>query len=206
MKNIGITAFARRQLNVAQESAMGGFTGQGGPLLDILGSYPEEEAKPGFAPFVLIVEIHKEDLKWFLGTFRKAHAGEGITVRMEARREGENPVPVQYLVGQKEAPEAARVILYSREQLEKEGAAEGLDGWVEWAVVSINMGPADEPVAPWTMLRNWAASRHPDAPDAKGGSPHYKDVSDEEFIKLLAQSMLYWADRGRVVPSLPPEA
>jgi hypothetical protein len=202
MKNIGITNFARRQLGVNQDSPIGGFTGDAGTLLDIIGSYPESEAKPGFAPFVREVEIHPEDLGRFLGTFREAHAGETLTVRMESRREGELPVPVAYLIGEKEVPEAARIILYSREQLAAEGEEEGLDEWVEWGVVSINLGPVEEPMAPATMWRNYWASRGD--PRGKGGSPHWKDRSDADFLKELARSEAYWAPRGRCVRALPP--
>jgi hypothetical protein len=203
MKNIGITRFAQRQMSVTQESALGGFTGSGGAILDILGTYPEDEMKPGFAPFVRVVEIHSDHLGMFLGTFREARDGETLMVRLEARREGELPVPVQYLVGDKEPPTAARVILYSREQLEKEGEAEGLDEWVKWAVVSINLGPADEPMQPATLWRNYWYSRNPDDPLGKGGSPHFKGKTDEEFIKELDRACRYWQNRGRVVRELP---
>ena len=203
MKNIGITQFARRQIGINQDSPMGGFSGSGGALLDILGGYADKEAKPGFAPFVRIVELHKEDLKWFLGTFREARPGETILARMESRREGELPVPVQYLLGDKEVPEAARVILYSRDQLEKEGHAGDLDDWVEWAVVSINLGPADEPMQPATLWRNYWASRDPEDLRGKGGSPHWKDRSDADFIAELDRATRYWANRGRCVRKLP---
>ena len=202
MKNIGVTRFAQRQMGITQESSIGGFTGKAGPLLDILGSYLEDEAKPGFAPFVRVVEIHPENLHWFLSTFREAREGETLTVRLEARREGELPVPVSYLIGDKEPPAAARVILYSREQLEKEGEAEGLDDWAEWGIVSINLGPADEPMQPATMWRNYWASRAPDDPRGNGGSPHWKDRSDEDFIKELDRACRYWQNRGRVVRGL----
>ena len=204
MKNIGITRFAERQIGVNQESSLGGFTGKAGNLLDIIGSYPDEEMKQGFAPFIKIVEVHPEHLVMFLGTFREARPGETITVRMEARREGELPVPVQYLLGDKEAPSSARVILYSRDQLEAEGEAAGLGEWVEWAVVSLNLGPADEPMQPATLWRNYWASRDPSDPRGKGGSPHWKDRSDADFLKELARSEAYWANRGRVVRQLPP--
>ena len=190
-------------MGVSQESSIGGFTGSAAALADLLGSYHDEEAKPGFAPFVREVEIHGADLGKFLATFREAKPGETLTVRMEARREGELPVPVSYLIGDKEKPAAARAILYSREQLEAEGEANGLDGWVEWAVVSINLGPADEPMQPATLWRNYWASRNPDDPRGKGGSPHWKNKADAEFIAELARSEAYWANRGRVVPALP---
>ena len=190
-------------MGVTQKSELGGFTGHGSTILDIIGSYPEDEAKPGFAPFVRVVEIHQEDLHWFLGTFREARPGEALTVRMEARRDGELPVPVQYLVGDKEAPEAVRIILYSREQLAAEGESEGLDEWVEWAVVSVVCGPADEPMQPATLWRNYWASRDPSDPRGKGGSPHWKGHSDGEFVKELARAEAYWANRGRVVQTLP---
>lgn len=204
MKNIGITKFAERQIGISQDSPMGGFTGGAGALLDILGSYAEEEAKPGFAPFVKIVEIHPEDLHWFLGTFREARPGETITVRLEARREGELTVPVSYVIGDKYPPSAARVIFYSREQLAAEGEDDGLGHHVEWAIVSINMGPKDEPMTPSTMWRNYWASRSPEDPRGNGGSPHWKGKSDAEFLEALYRSERYWCNRGRCVRELPP--
>ena len=204
MNNIGITQFAMRQIGVTQDSPIGGFTGNPAALLDILGSYSEDELKPGSAPFVRVVELHKEHLGMFLGTFREAKKGETLTVRLESRLKGELPVPVSYLIGDKESPEAARLILYSREQLAAEDIADGLEESVEWAVVSINMGPADEPISPTTMWRNYWASRAPDDPRGKGGSPHWAGKPDEDFVRELARSEAYWANRGRVVRELPP--
>ena len=203
MKNLGITAFARRQMGVSNNSSIGGFTGHPGTFLDILGSYPEEELQQGGADFVRTVEIHKDDLHFFLGTFREARPGEVLTVRLEARRDGEDPVPVKYLIGEKESPTSARAIFYTRQQLDAEKASDGLDYWVEYGLVSINMGPKDEPMTPETLWRNYWASRVPDDPRAKGGSPHWKDRSDNEFIEELDRATRYWANRGRVVPSLP---
>lgn len=204
MKNIGVTKFAERQLGVSQESDLGGFSGSAAELLDIVGSYPDNEAKQGFAPFVRELELHKEDLKWFLGSFREARPGETITVRLEARREGEIPVPVQYLLGEKESPDEGRLILYSREQLASEGETEGLGELAEWGVVSLNMGPADEPMQPSTLWRNYWASRNPDDPRGHGGSPQWKNRSDAEFLEELYRSEKYWANRGRCVRELPP--
>lgn len=200
--NIAINTFIERQLNTTQDSKLGGFTGNADEFIKLLSKYDfDKEAQDGFAPFVKLLEVHAEDLGLFLGTFREAKDGEGIVTRMEARRDGENPVPVKYILGDKEPPEAARIVFYSHAQLEadKEKVTEGSD----WEAVSINMGPADEPIQPVTMLRNWAATWYPESPDARGGSPHYKKTSHEEFIKLLANSMLYWANRGRVVRKLP---
>lgn len=204
MKNIGITKFAERQIGISQDSSMGGFTGSSAKLLDLVGSYPDDEAKAGFAPFVREVEINPKDLTMFLGTFRKAREGETITVRMEARREGELPVPVSYVIGDKEPPTAARLILYSREQLAAEGEDDGLGYHVEWAIVSINMGPKDEPMTPATIWRNYWASRSPEDPRGKGGSPHWKGKSDAEFLEALYRSERYWGNRGRCVRELPP--
>lgn len=202
--NIGITQFAMRQIAVTQESSIGGFIGNTDQILDILGSYSEDELKPGSAPFVRIVEVHPEHLYMFLGTFREAQNGETITVRLESRLKGESPVPVSYLIGDKEAPEAARVVLYSREQLAAEDIADGLEESVEWGIVSINMGPENEPMIPSTMWRNYWASRDPDDPRGKGGSPHWAGKPDEDFVRELARSEAYWANRGRVVRELPP--
>lgn len=204
MNNIGITQFAMRQIGVKQESPIGGFTGDAEDLINLLESYPEDELKPDSVPFVRVVEVRKNHLAMFLGTFREARQGETLTVRLESRLEGELPVPVSYLIGEKEAPEAARLILYSREQLAAEGETDGLDESVEWAVVSINMGPDDEPMVPPTIWRNYWASRDPEDPRGKGGSPHWAADSDEDFVRELARSESYWANRGRVVRELPP--
>jgi hypothetical protein len=206
MNNIGITRFATRQIGVTNESSIGGFLGTSSELINILKLYSEEEAKPGFAPFVRVVEIRPEHLWMFLGTFREAHKRETLMVRLESRRTGELPVPVSYLIGDKEVPDAARVILYSREVLAAEGEADGLEEFVEWAVVSINLGPSDEPMAPTTMWRNYWASRDSNDPRGKGGSPHWAGKSDEDFLRELYRSESYWANRGRVVRELPPIA
>lgn len=75
----------------------------------------------------------------------------------KARREGELPVLTRWFpAGSVEVEEAMwlHLVLYSREQLEKEGLT--LSEWAEWGIVSINAGPTPEvtPLGPASQMRN----------------------------------------------------
>ena len=75
----------------------------------------------------------------------------------KARREGELPVLTRWFpAGSVEVEEAEwlHLVLYSREQLEKEGIT--LSEWAEWGIVSINAGPTPEvtPLGPASQMRN----------------------------------------------------
>ena len=201
--NISINPFAERQVNVNPSSSFGGVTGTKEELEALIrNNYSDEELIEGFAPFVMTLAIHDADLPRFLSAFREAEPGEQLIVRMESRRDDETPVPVQYLIGPKKMATAGTIILYSHAQLaaENEPVTDGSD----WEVISINLGPADEPMNPTTLWRNYFASReeYKDDPRAVGGSPHFKEKTDTEFIRELARSTQYWANKGKCVQEL----
>ena len=202
-QKIVVNQFAERQLQITQASNFGGFTGSKEELEALIrNGYEDKELLDGFAPFVKELRLHAEDLPKFLAAFREAEPGEKLIVKMEARRPDEAPVPVQYLIGPKKAATAGTLILYSHAQLAEEGepVTEGSD----WEVVSLNLGPNDEPMSPATLWRNYFASRDSfkDDPRAVGGSPHWSDKSDAEFIAELARATAYWQNRGKCVEEI----
>jgi len=74
-----------------------------------------------------------------------------------ARREGELPVLTRWFpkgAVRVERAEWLHLVLYSREQLEKEGLT--LADWAEWGIVSINSATAPEaaPLGPAAQMRN----------------------------------------------------
>ena len=199
--------FVTRQLNITNSSEFGGFTGSAQELEHLLFyEYINDEYKEGFAPFVRIVELHQKDLSLFRQGFRQAKPGEPIVRRFERRRSDEEPVPVSYVFGSKVEPTEGRLILYSHDQLEKEGepVTEGSD----FEIISINLGPESEPMLPETLWRNYFFSRNPEDTRGKGGSPHFSGKTDAEFLEMLYASYQYWNDRGKIVtilPNLPEE-
>ena len=203
---LAINPFSFRQFNIDDNSDFGGFTGTPEELLKILmEQYREEDFKQGFAPFVRTLDIYPGHLHLFLGTFRCVLEGENMISRCESRRTGELPVLTNYLVGTglfgKPHASEGRLIFYSHEQLEKEGEETTLGS--EWELISINIGPAEEPMLPATLWRNYWYSRDPKDPRGKGGSPHFEGKSDAEFLAMLWESEQYWSIRGKVVPKIP---
>lgn len=156
--------------------------------------YKPELLQPGYAEFCkhLIVPNFTEAKQSTLQITEEnsIHLRSGY----EARRPEELPVLVRWfpkeLVG--DPPRAAflDVILYSREQKEKEDAAMGLVPSGEdydWAVVSIKPQGEDHelPMQPITMMRNALSLRH-------GGSG--EDIDDVAYRR----SVEYWSNHALI--------
>lgn len=204
MTQLAINRFVERQLNVGQdnenkESEFGGFVGSADNLLDLLKSYDfDKEAIEGYAPFVRLLEIHVGDINRFLSTYKEVGEHDTVLVSMERRRPNEDQVPVRRVIGDRVSPTSGRFVFYSHEQLVKEG--EPVTEGSEWELISINLGPENEPMLPSTLWRNYFASREEFKNDSRaiGGSPQFADVSDTEFIKILAESERYWNKFAKV--------
>jgi len=118
---------------------------------------------PGYADFCKIVAIRnrKEDNSYLFNslkclTVNKEEAlqnGAVLHTAYEARNENELPVLVEWITGiETPVAEYVHLILYSREQMEKEGDPVR----AEWAVVSIGTSSTVEvePMRPITAMRN----------------------------------------------------
>ena len=189
----------RQILGYPEQGKYGGFVGPASELEALVES-KFDSAVEGDRPYVRIVElVEGRDFPEgkFVTTFAKVW-GKRVEIKFEQRRPGEVPVPVTFVHAPRMTARAVSVILYSREEMEREGDAITPDG--DWQIVSINGRPTTvgkEPPQPFAMLRNWL-SRDPNDDRGIGGSP-YAGKDPNEFISELYDSMSYWANFGRAV-------
>ena len=121
------------------------------------------EIVPGYAEFCCIAVLPNRDERGELIfpdfkslTIERAQArelGAELHCAYEARNENELPVLVDWVTGiEPQTAEWIHLILYSREQMKKEGDEVTAD----WAIVSINASTSQavEPMRPITAMRN----------------------------------------------------
>ena len=113
---------------------------------------PIEGATEGFVRHVLVRNF--TDARSGVACITKYNA-HLLVSEYKARRESELPVLARYFpAGSVEVEQAEwlHLVLYSREQLEKEGLPVDAD----WGIVSINAGPTAEitPLGPASQMRN----------------------------------------------------
>jgi hypothetical protein len=142
--------------------------------------------KPGYRDGVILIPIEPE------GTFSglvKLKEGDKLVGEYSARREGEEPRKHTYATGTKMPAKNAYVVLYRHDVL-LEGKENETDA--EWEMVSFNASPTEEepPINPGTLMANHF--------ELSGGTA--TKMSDEEFVKALRISVLYWKDKAMVSP------
>ena len=206
---IGLTAFVDRQLNKLN-NGLSQWMGEPKVLISLIKDAIGSGHYHAVNKSVMIVPIPMEWLKKCDGHFTVGHdkiqPGEAVETRWESRREGEAPVPVRY-VTRKEFPKAESVdiVLYTGEALKAEGD-EFSPSNSDLAVVSINAGsenfPANAPMNPFTIIRNFA-SKDPSDPIGKGGSFHaWKEMSFEDaykdYLAKLEASFSFWHNIARI--------
>ena len=207
---VGITAFAMRQigkLNTGLSQWMGDEKTLIGLLKDAIGSGHYEVLNDN----VMSVNIPSDWLTRLNGKFIMGidtiKEGELVTEKWKARRPGEALTPMKFVM-RKEYPKATgvEVILYTGEALRKEGDAFSPDN-SDLAVVSINCTsenfPANAPLSPHTLIRNFA-SRDPADPIGVGGSFHaWEGMSPTDayldYVKKLEESFRFWRNKAHVL-------
>mmetsp|Transcript_6371 Transcript_6371/g.11089 ORF Transcript_6371/g.11089 Transcript_6371/m.11089 type:complete len:198 (-) Transcript_6371:96-689(-) len=157
--------------------------------------YKPELLKPGYAEFCkhLIVPNFTEARQSTL-EITEANAGL-LRSGYEARRAEELPVLVRWfpkeLVGEPPVAAFLDVILYSKEQIDKENAAMGASSSdtrdFDWGIISVKPQAEDFelPMTPITVMRNALPLRH-------GGSG--RDIDDAEYRR----SAEYWQTHALV--------
>ena len=102
----------------------------------------------------------------------------------EARQEGEYPRKVTMAKGEKLDAKYCEIIMYHRDVL-LEG--EGYEPAAEWEIISVNAAPETSavPMAPETLMYNHF--------EMDGGTS--LGLTNEQFVTLLRQSVLYWHDK-----------
>ena len=201
-KSVAINPFVRRQIQVTDNSAFGGFTGTEqvllATLLDICGPKTLEKE-------IEVIRFYTDDpgFQKIDGRFICTHGvidNEATGFVFVARRENEQPVRVR-VVKRDHRPEAQTIdfVLYSHKALEGDTSSDA-----DYELVSINCMPTklaagvEEPMTPETLWRNYLA-KIPGCPAGVGGTYRSKWDDESVFRKELAESEDYWKDKARIV-------
>ena len=146
-----------------------------------------EMRKPGYRDGVVLVPVDPEGC--FSGIVQ-LKAGDKLVGEYSARKDNEEPRKHTYAVNCEKMPaKSCYVVLYRHDVLaeNKENETEK-----EWEMVSFNASPTegDPPINPGTLMANHF--------QLSGGTA--TKMSDEEFVRALRESVLYWKDKAMVAP------
>ena len=198
---ISINPFCLRQVGVTDVSSFGGFTGTAEELQGIL-----DKLNVSLTKGVEVIRINADDpvlnntKGQFICTFGVVRPDEEVATSYEARRPGEQPVAIK-TVTRAARPGATTIdlVFYSHQALEADASSNA-----NYELVSINTMPTklaqgeEEPMTPETLWRNYL-SKIPGCPAGVGGTYRPEWDDDEVFLKELASSEAYWADKARIV-------
>lgn len=204
MTTFGINAFVERQINVNDQSPLGGWTGTKETLQAWIDRHVPETVSSRSLDLSKDFEVIRiyEPLYGFVGTHGILVKGEQPEIKFEARRDGEMPVPVRYVRRtERPRPAAVDLVFYSKRSLTQQG--ESISG-SDYDLVSINCLTAwlplgkDEPMTPETLWRNYL-SKWQDNPYGRGGTYREKWDDPAVFQREFGESMAYWANLARVI-------
>lgn len=146
------------------------------------------EQKPGYREGVILIPVAPEN---FYSGVVQLKEGDRLEGEYKARREGEDPRKKVYKAGTSEKLPAkyVEIVLYHKDVLAEDGDR---DTEADWEIVSINASPSDKPV-PIPMGALIANHLH-----LSGGTQ--TNMTDEEFVATLRESVAFWKDKALVKP------
>lgn len=182
---IMLNNFVQRQLGERGcESRFSYFSGSEENLINLVEENFDKKTV-GYRDGVYLVPVPTTD---FYTGISKIDDNSIIWSRMEARREGEEPVLIKSnLNGTKQPAKVVNVVLYSHDVL-AENNENSTDADFEIISINASMENKKEPMTPETMMRNHQRK--------VGGTSDL--MSEEEFQKKLKESMEYWNNYSTV--------
>lgn len=178
-QHIAISDFVRRQ---TRESRFSFFEGTDEELLALVNKNFDKRSE-GYRDGVCLVPVPPE--KFYSGVIQ-LRAGDRLEGVYEARQEGEEPRKSTWVVdGQKMPAKTVEIILY-REDVLAENDENSQDA--EWEIISINASPTEDkvPIPVGALMANHF--------EMSGGTATH--MTDEEFVKQLKESVLWWRDKS----------
>ena len=164
---------------------------------DIVNSrYHESNLKDGYAPFCKHIFVENDFTDAVVNVLPITPENESkLRSKYEARNEKELPVlarwfPAELVEGKLPKAKYLDLILYSREQINKENAAQGRDEnpvTAPWGIVSIKAQDADHelPMTPITAMRNALGKE-----EGGSGIP----IDRQQYLEAVN----YWKDHANV--------
>jgi hypothetical protein len=184
MTTIHINKFVRRQTSKSQFSHW--------TLTDeeLIARIQEnlKDGKTGYREGVLLVPVNPEG---FYSSVVLLHEGDKLAGEYVARIKGEEPRKSTYVVKPLEKIKAVSVcvVLYSHALLAE---TKENDTDADYEVISINASDTEfeQPIPPNTLIANHF--------QLSGGTA--TNMTDEEFVSSLRQSVMYWKDKSSIAP------
>ena len=181
----GLTEFVKRQTKYSKYSY---FDGSEEDLLALAKNAEKFVYVDG------ILKIYPEDTTGFFTSVVPVaqYDGQHYTARVEARREGEEPVITMYASGKGKAPaKMVELIFYPLTMLH--GEADTSKGGEDWQLVSINASPTTEPTPmnPTTMARNQL--------NKEGGT--FREYTPQEW----AEAVWFWSQHMMAFSNEPSD-
>jgi len=143
--------------------------------------------KNGYRDGVILVPVEPEG--FFSGIVR-LQEGDKLVGEYKARQSGEDPRKAIYsLIGKKMPAKSVWVVLYNHNVLIEKNENESE---FEWEVVSVNASPTEDepPIPTGTLIANHFG--------LSGGTN--TNLSNDNFVELLRQSVLFWKDKALALP------
>jgi len=197
--NLHINTFARRQ---TEESRFSHFTGTDEKLLEAVAiNWPRRTE--GYREGVILVPVppaatfHSDGSRdIFYSGVVQLEEGDHLYGSYEPRKKGETPrktVSVESDRPTKIPAKSVEIVLYASELLAEDGDNERPAEVGNWEIISINASPEIEPtpITPTTLMHNHFRQ------EGDVGATE-SNLSNEEFVKLLEKSFLYWRDKTMI--------
>lgn len=183
MKQFHITKFVRRQTS---ESGFSHWEIPDSVLLERI-QRNFDKKKIGYREGVVLVPVEPDG---FFSGIVQLQEGDRMVGEYKARREGEDPRKSNYaLKGKKISAKSVWIVLYNHSVLIEKNENESD---AEWEIVSINASPTDEepPIPTGALIANHL--------ELSGGTN--TKLSNDKFVELLRQSILFWKDKSLAAP------
>ena len=137
----------------------------------------------GYRSGVILVKVSPTD---FYSSTITLNPGDQLCGEYISRKLGEEPRKHIYVKGKKQPAKFVQIVLYSHEVLKENNEHESN---AQWEIISINASLAEhEPIPTGALIANHF--------ELSGGTS--TKMTDEEFVKQLKESVLYWKDKAHV--------
>jgi len=146
-----------------------------------------DKHKPGYRDGVILVPISPEGV---CSGVVQLYSGDKLTGVFRERKEGEEPRKSIWAAHSSKVPaKSAYVVLYRHDVLVETGENE-TDA--DWEIISVNASPTedDPPIMPDVLIANHF--------QLSGGTA--TNMTNEEFVKQLKESVFYWKDKALATP------
>jgi len=194
MTTVHVNSFVRRQTPESEFSHFDGPPGAADVWENLRASIElmlaDGVSKPGYRDGVVLVPCNPQ---YFFSGVVTLEEGSELRGSFKARRAGEAPrKSVGAVAADKLPAKSVEIVLYASTVLAEGGDNELPAEEGNWEIISINANPCEGemPIGPNVLMHNHFGSN--------GGTD--TGLSDEDFVKMLRESFMFWKDKAMVAP------